>query len=78
MPRGERLASPSTCDTSDLISEIVAFVNENPDWSDDTELTTKLGIAINILVAICPVDRVTADEFEYIGNLRTTISERLL
>lgn len=76
MPRGNRTATPSTCDTSDLIDEIVQFVENSPDWSDDMNQTSQLGVAIKLLMSICPADNVTQEEMDYVCGLRTTITER--
>jgi hypothetical protein len=76
MPRGNRTASPSTCDTSDLIQEIVQFVETFPDWSEDMHQTSQLGLAIKLLVSICPADDVTQEEMDYVCGLRATITER--
>jgi len=78
MPRGQRTATPSTCDTSDLIAEIIQFVEKNPDWSEDVDKTAQVGMAINLLISITPADNVTLDEYDYICGLRTTVTERFM
>jgi len=74
--RGQRTATATTCDTSDLMAEIVQFVDKNPDWSEDMDQTAQLGMAINLLIAITPADNVLQDEMDYICGLRSTITER--
>lgn len=66
---------PTTCDISDLLNEIVAFVNENPLWADDPESMTKLVIAYGILTNMSSPDMVTDDEYEFIIDLHNKIKE---
>lgn len=66
---------PTTCDVSDLLNEIVQFVEENPLWHEDDLCRTKLGVAYSILRTICDPGMVTHDEYEYVMNIHRTLQE---
>jgi hypothetical protein len=66
---------PTTCDVSDLLNEIVQFVEENPLWHEDDLCRTKLGVAYTILRTICGPDMVTDEEYECVMNIHRTLQE---
>lgn len=76
MPRGQRLTTPTTCNISDLLNSIAAFVEENPLWYEDDGLMSRMAMAYGILRSISKPDEVTEEEFEFVMNLHNTLAER--
>ena len=68
---------PTTCDVSDLLNEIVRFVDENPMWAEDAESLAKMAVAYGILTNICTPDMVTEQEYEFVININTTLRESM-
>jgi hypothetical protein len=66
---------PSSCDLSDLLNEMVLFVQENPMWVDDEDSLAKMAIAYGILTGNSSPDMMTEGECDFILNLHDTISE---
>lgn len=67
---------PTTCDTSDLLNEIAAFVDDNPNWYEDNDLRGKMVIALQILRIACPnPTECTDDEYEFVMHLCKTLNE---
>lgn len=76
MPRGNRIASPTTCNTSDLLNQIAQFIGDNPLWYEDDEASARLAMAYAILRNLCDPLEVTDEEFEFVMNIHTTLNER--
>lgn len=60
---------------SDLLNEIAAFVNDNPNWFEDSNSVAKLAIAYTVLRSISSPDMVTAEEYEFIMDIHNHIEE---
>jgi len=68
---------PTTCDISDLLNEIVKFVNDNPMWADDDHMMCRLSMAYSILASISSPDMVTDEEYKFVMDIHSTIRERI-
>ena len=66
---------PSCCDVSDLLNEMYAFVQENPDWMETEMGLHKMSNAYTLLTIICEPDMVTEEEYDFVINIVTTIKE---
>ena len=64
---------PSCCDVSDLLNEMYAFVDENPDWMETEDGLRKMATAYSILTTICEPDMTSQDEYDFIINIINTI-----
>lgn len=68
--------SPTTTDISDMLNEMVKFVDTHPDWIEDADLTTRMAMALGILRIVCPDPTLcTDDEYEFVINLCKTLNE---
>jgi hypothetical protein len=76
MPRGERLATPSSCKISDLLASILHFVEDHPDWADDEDAIKKVGMAYHILSQISDPRDVSKEEEDFIMRIFYTMKER--
>jgi|688.fasta_scaffold196177_2 hypothetical protein len=74
-PPKHRPDKPTTCDISDLLNEIHAFVTENPLWYEDEDSLVKMGYALAALKAISQPEDVTQEEFEFSITLFNTFNE---
>jgi hypothetical protein len=66
---------PTTCDISDLLNEIYAFVTENPLWYEDEDSLLKMGMALAALKAISQPEDVTQEEYDFCITLFNTFNE---
>lgn len=76
MPRGERLAPPSSCKISDLLIGVHNFVEANPYWADDEDGIKKVGMAYHILSQISDPRDVSKEEEDFIMQIFYTMKER--
>lgn len=67
--------TPSPCNISDIINEIVKFVDANPNWMENNEDMERLSRAYMILASMSQPDMVTDEEYEFIMDIHTTIRE---
>ena len=66
---------PTTCDVSDLLAEIVTFVERNPNWIDNPEDVTRMAGAYHIFTIISTPDMVTNEEYEFVIAIHTALKE---
>ena len=66
---------PTTCDVSDLLNEIVRFVDENPMWAEDTDSLAKMAIAYGILTNMSDPSMCSEDECEFVVDIFSKIQE---
>jgi len=66
---------PTTCDVSDLLAEIVTFVERNPNWIDNPEDVTRMAGAYHIFTIISTPDMVTNEEYEFVISILNAIKE---
>lgn len=59
-----------------MLNGIAKFVDENPLWFEDDDATTRLVMAYGILRQISTPDEVTQEEFEFVMNFHSTLTER--
>lgn len=65
----------TTCDVSDLLCEIVTFVERNPNWIDNPEDVTRMAKAYHIFTMISNPGMVTDEEYEFVMNIHTALKE---
>jgi hypothetical protein len=68
---------PTTCNISDLLNQIVGFVDRNPDWAENPDNLTKMAIAYGILTQSSEPDMVTDEEYEFIISIHSTLKENM-
>ena len=66
---------PTTCDLSDLLNEMFAFVQENPLWHEDVDSVAKMAIAYGILTNMSDPSMCTEDESEFVVDIFAKIQE---
>ena len=66
---------PTTCDVSDLLSEIVTFVERNPNWIENPEDVTRMAAAYHILTTISNPGMVTDEEYEFVMSIHSALKE---
>ncbi len=64
---------PTSCDLSDLLNEIVQFVEENPLWAEDTDSLAKMAMAYGLLTQNSDPSMMDEDECDFILTLHTTL-----
>lgn len=67
--------TPSPCNISDILNEIVKFVDANPNWMENDEDMERLSRAYMILASMSSPDMVTDEEYEFVMDIHTTIRE---
>lgn len=67
--------TPTTCDISDMIGEIVSFINDTPLWYEDDDARSAMMRAYTVLTRMASPEMVTDEEAEFILNIHATISE---
>ena len=73
-----RPATPTTTDTSDLLNEIYKFVDDNPNWYEDSNLMAKMAIALSVLKIACPDPNCCTDEeYAFVTDLCKTLNESM-
>lgn len=66
---------PTTCDVSDLLCEIVTFVERNPNWIENPEDVNRMASAYHIFTMISNPGMVTDEEYEFVMNIHTALKE---
>ena len=66
---------PTTCDASDLLSDIVTFVERNPNWIENLEDVTRMAAAYQIFTMISNPGMVTDEEYEFVMNIHSALKE---
>ena len=61
---------------SDLLNEMYAFVEENPDWMETEEGLRKMNTAYFVLTTICQPDMTSQAEFDFVISIVNTIKEK--
>jgi hypothetical protein len=70
-----RPALRTTCDISDILSEIVTFVQNEPDWMDNPDSFRRMAMAYQILTTISHPEMVTDEEYEFVIDIHRTLQE---
>jgi hypothetical protein len=65
----------TTCDISDILSEIVTFVQNEPEWMENSDSVRRMAMAYQILTTISDPGMVTDDEYEFIIDIHRTLQE---
>jgi hypothetical protein len=65
----------TTCDISDILSEIVTFVQNEPDWMHNPDSVRRMAMAYQILTTISGPDMVTDEEYEFVIDIHRTLQE---
>jgi hypothetical protein len=60
---------------SDLLNEVAAFVDENPNWHEDEDSVAKMVIAYGILTNMSDPSMCSEDECEFVVDIFSKIQE---
>ena len=66
---------PTTCNVSDMLNSIALFVDEFPNWMEDSEMVKRMAMAYMMLTKMSTPDMVTDEEYEFVINLHHTLQE---
>jgi hypothetical protein len=76
MPKGERLATPSSCRISDLLNGMWTFASENPDWLEDQQSMMRMVMARQMLTDMAHPLEVTDEEYEFVENITNFLNQK--
>lgn len=74
-PGRNRLKEPTSCRISDLMNSMRKFVDENPTWWEDADMTRNMLLAFTALRNMSEPSMVTDDEYEFVMNIHRNIEE---
>lgn len=77
MPKGERLATPTSCRISDLLNGMMQFTTDNPDWLDDEDSLKRMAFARQMVTDIAHPLEVTDDEYAFVETLTHLINQKV-
>jgi len=67
--------NPTTCNVSDMLNSMSQFVEEYPEWANDSKMVARMAMAYMMLKKMSTPEMVTDEEYEFVMNLHNTLQE---